>query len=276
MIAYSLNLGIFLLATSVLAEGPGGYMSPWSKGGSMTTFPAGPQKETKGTPFNLIVSNKSDIVNDYEWDFTDFLFSLGYEHDFDYGKRLPGSMQANVGGSNITISDTIFQWYSPDCKDPKLACLQISYWIQHMGSKYGPRFITAAIANSSSEGIQVIENGYDLARDQIVSRATLNYTSELLRNNNNRTQAFKSTVVFNDTELLANVSASDLRSNVGTDRRVPILLVERHTVSENDTLKEFPLSTPSIHGSGATSIANHFLCAKVGFSLLNLVALFIL
>lgn len=111
-----------------------------------------------------------------------------------------------------------------------------------------------------------------------MSRATLNSTNALIRDNTNRTQAFKTTVVFNDTELLANISDTDLQSGVGTDRRVPILLVERLIVSENDTLKEFPFSDPSLQGNGAPSITRRFPFARtmVNSLLLTLIALLIL
>lgn len=277
MLAYSLNLGVLFLVTCVLAEGPGGYMSPWSVGGNMTTFPR--QDGTKGTPFNLIISNKSDIAINQEFEFTHYFHSLGYEDNVEYKNTLPRSMQANVGGSNFPITSTEFEWYSPDCKNPQLACLQFIYWPQQGArNDYGARFITAAMANSSAEGVKVIDNGYDLARDQIVSRATLNSTSAPIRDNTNRTQAFKTTVVFNDTELLANISATDLQSGIGTDRRVPILLVEKLIVSENDTLKEFPFSDPSLHGNGAPSITRRFPSARtmIKSALFTLVASLIL
>lgn len=43
------------------------------------------------------------------------------------------------------------------------------------GNETAAVFIGAAIAHSTADGVKVVENGYDLARDEMVARATSSY-----------------------------------------------------------------------------------------------------
>lgn len=102
-------------------------------------------------------------------------------------------------------------------------------------------FIGAAIAHSTADEVKVVENGYDLARDEIVARATSSHSGQPVIDYSNKSLAYKTTVVYYDTELLSNISASDLLDNIGTDHRVPILLVETLSAPFKESTKSYPI-----------------------------------
>lgn len=109
--------------------------------------------------------------------------------------------------------------------------------------KAGATFISAAmtVPDEAQSDDTVIENGYDLGRDQFIARVTLNNTGAPVLDRTNKTQEFKTSVVYNDTKLLSNITADNLQFNIGTDGRIPILLVVKTDIPNNETPKTFPL-----------------------------------
>lgn len=241
MLAYLLLLCLTFFVQFVAADRPGGYNSPYTWGGSMVTIPKNRNNnETKGVPLNIILSNKTDPRYDAPppWS-DDYLFSLGYGHKSpEPVNALSFNDSMELGKSGRYISPHAYL-FSSDCKKPENACLQLTPGTQN-NEYFGATFITAALAKSTADGVKIIENGYDLARDQFVARATSSYSGEPVLHYQNKSFAFKTTVVYNDTELLANVSANDLRDNVGTDRRVPILYVEVLKAPFKEPTKSYP------------------------------------
>lgn len=214
----------------------------------MTTVPRDAANNgTKGLPLNLIISNKSEVHYTSSPGIFHFFESLGY--------GIPG-YNNSVSSNTLTMDDRMNiglnslylpypKFFSIDCKDSQNPCLQFSFAHQIdadgvLDNQNGAVFVTAALARSTSGGVKVVENGYDLARDQIVSKATSSYSGEPIVDSANKSIAYKTTLVYNDTELLSNISASDLRDNVGTDRRVPVLLVEKLTAPFNEPTKSYP------------------------------------
>lgn len=214
----------------------------------MTTVPRDPANNgTKGLPLNLIISSKSEIHYTSSPGIFHFFESLGYGipgyNNSVSSNTLTMDDRMNIGPNSLYLPYPKF--FSSDCKDPQNACLQFSFVHQIdddgvLDDQAGAVFVTAALAHSSAGDVKVNENGYDLARDQIVAKATSSYSGEPIVDSANKSIAYKTTVVYNDTELLSNISANDLRDNVSTDRRVPILLVEKLTAPFNEPTKSYP------------------------------------
>lgn len=247
-----LLLCLLALIALVAADGPGGYISPWSMGGNMTTIPDSPSSNaTKGLPLNLIISNKSDINMGGDLPtLSNFVYSLGFNgpspDSLSRLTKLPLNDTISVAGyKNGYLRQPEF--YSQGCLDSTKSCLQFVFSTQikrnqsSFDAETAAVFIGAAIAHSTADGVKVVENGYDLARDEIVARATSSYSGQPVIDYSNKSLAYKTTVVYNDTELLSNVSASGLIDNVGTDRRVPILLVETLSAPFKESTKSYPI-----------------------------------
>lgn len=239
----------------VAADGPDGYISPWSRGGNMTTVPLDPQNNrTRGMPLNLIISNKSDIhsySNPYDsppqW-YHDYFTSLGYGRvnyqDRSHFNVLPLNdtvMLMGRAGPSFIIAD----FFSPDCKDSNNPCLQFLYGTESTSTadknyENSAAFVSSALVHSTNDSVEITDNGYDLARDQLVARATSSYSGEPVLHYSNKSIAYKTTVVYNDTELLSNVLSNELRDNVGTDAHVPVLLVKILYAPFNESTKSYP------------------------------------
>ena len=275
MILPVLNLlSILALVAFCSADDPGGYVNPASLGGNMTATPANSQnKGTGGKLINVIISNKSDHSLLSEDGMSTYLGSLGYESGPCHaGDRLVGD-QANVGNGKDTIMSTVFTWHSPRCDLVQNPSLRFNYWTQTDSSKkQGAHFIAAAVVLPNKEGDQVVENGYDLGRDEFVAQATVNNTNTPVARRYNNTLEYRTQVVYNDTELLSNISAHDLQFNVGTDGRVPILLVSIVQSSSNETAKVYPIPHLSHPGSQASLASNLLWTVTVTITIMAIFA----
>lgn len=243
----------------------------------MTTLPECISNSTSGMPFNLIISNNSDYLSGYESDH-DYYRSLGYAHESEsnnFTNVLPDRFCTRPGGQEFMVVRSGALWFSPDCQNPQNPCLQFSRSHQTLHSP-GATFINAAIANATAEGIKVIQNGYDLARDQFVKRATSNHTGVPVFHHSNHSTAFKTTVVYNDTELLANMSANNLEYNIGTDRRVPILLVEKLYAPFNETPVSYPQYSPQVNAASPfpTMSTVHYKSLGITMLMMTFISLF--
>lgn len=240
-------LSVLAMAHFCLAEGPGGYVDPATRDGKMTTTPVYLDKNvTKGQPMNVIISNKSEASILEDLGAHNFYKSLGFLpgpcHTKDDTNR---TKEANVGGIGWgAMGSEDAKWQFPECGSPTNPVLRFTYWIQYDAlGKAGATFISAAmtVPDEAQSDDTVIENGYDLGRDQFIARVTLNNTGAPVLDRTNKTQEFKTSVVYNDTKLLSNITADDLQFNIGTDGRIPILLVEKTDIPNNETPKTFPL-----------------------------------
>lgn len=201
----------------------------------------------KQQPFNVILSSHSDEgVLDHS-NITNYMTSLGYE----MGKCPTGDQGPPLTGDD---SSSMFR-HSPECDTSQNESLYFHYvWKPSENTTQYAVFIAAAMVIPSKNGDRVIDNGFDLGRDAFVSRATLNNTGGPIASSSNKDMKslnieYRTSVVYNDTSLLANVSKQDFASDVGTDGRIPILVVHRSNGTGNETPKAFP--TPN-----ATSAAD--------------------
>ena len=267
-----LLLCLLALIALVAADGPGGYISPWSMGGNMTTIPHSTSNGTKGLPYNLIISNKSDLhTSAPPAQPRDYFISLGYGaatyRDLSRLPILPLNDTVALRGPDGPALPRA-KAFAPECKDTRGNCLQFSDEAQEdaatsENNETTAVFIAAVLAHATADGVKVAENGYDLARDQLVARATSSYSGEPIIDHSNKNIAYKTTVVYNDTELLSNVSASDLRDNISTDRRVPILLVEVLHAPFNESTKSYPGFESGAASGSLLSVILFALCSSM-------------
>lgn len=202
-----------------------------------------------------------------------YISSLGYPSFPCPTGDSRNTQRANVYGKIVLVGNTDMIRHSPECETSQNVSLRFNYYFQDYYYQSGNTsdravFIAAAMVIPDKEGDKVIENGYDLGRDAFVARVTLNNTNGPIadaRNDlNNRIRsgftpvAYRTKVVYNDTDLLANVSTQNFAYNVGTDRRVPILVVNKFNASSNETLASFPLPkrSTSHHGGQAGLVSS--------------------
>ena len=221
----------------------------------------------------MIISNKSDHSLLSEDGMSTYLGSLGYESGpCQAGDRVVGD-QANVGNGKDTIMSTVFTWHSPRCDLVQNPSLRLNYWTQTDLSKHqGAHFIAAAVVLPNKDGDQVVKNGYDLGRDEFVAQATVNNTNTPVAHRYNNTLEYRTQVIYNYTELLSNIWAQDLQFSVGTDGRVPILLVSIVQSSSNETPKVYPTPHSSHPGSQAGLASCHPWTATVTITVTAILA----
>lgn len=198
-------------------------------------------------PFNVILSSYSDEGMLDHWNMSDYMTSLGYA----LGKCATGDR-----GPPITSDEDSGMFrHSPECDTSRTESLYFHYvWKPSENTTQDAVFIAAALVIPGKNGDRVIDNGFDLGRDAFVSRATLNNTGGPIASFANTVSKssnieFRTSVMHNDTSLLANVSKQNFANNVSTDGRIPILVIHRSNVAGNEAPRHFP--TPN-----ATSAAD--------------------
>lgn len=200
----------------------------------------------------------------YEPGMATYISSLGYPNSACPTGDTRSTQRANVDGKLALVSNTDMTRHSPECETSQNVSLRFNYYFQSGNSSAYALFIAAAMVIPDKDGDRVIENGYDLGRDAFVARATLNNTNGPIADAWNGPEyrpppvAYRTKVVYNDTDLLANVSTQNFAYNVGTDRRVPILVVNKFNASSNETLASFPLPkrSTSHHGGQAGLVSS--------------------
>lgn len=194
---------------------------------------------TKGYPLNVIISDKSDSDLRNRIGVSNYFRALGFQEGPCSTGAPVGVQKANIGNGVSNADNTIYIFHLEGCDKSNTSSLQITDWVQEDSKgNLGATFISAVVAVPDKEGDKVVTNGYDQGRDQFVARATSNGTGAPVVHPINKSK-YTTTVVYNDTQLLADTSASDLKGNIGTDRRVPILQVSRASSSGQTDLSSY-------------------------------------
>lgn len=183
---------------------------------------------TQGYPLNVIISAKSDPGLKNKSALTSYITSLGLDEGHCPSGAPLDELKANVGNGDVVAQNGTNIFHTRRCVEPNTANFQVVYWMQKdEHDNIGAIFIAATITVSNKlGGDSPIANAYDLGRDEFVARATSNGAgAPVVYPINNSSYIGK--VVYNDTQLLANVSDKDLSGGVGTDGRVPILEVTK-------------------------------------------------
>lgn len=182
---------------------------------------------TQGYPLNVIISAKSDPGLKNRSTLTSYITALGLDEGHCPSGAPLDELKANVGNGDVVAQNGTNIFHTRRCVEPKTANFQVVYWTQKdEHDNVGAIFISAATIVSPKQGDSPMENAYDAGRDLFVERATSNGTGtggvHPISN-----PGYAAKVVYNDTQLLANISNHNLSGNIGTDGRVPILEVTK-------------------------------------------------
>ncbi|KDE09366.1 hypothetical protein MVLG_00680, partial [Microbotryum lychnidis-dioicae p1A1 Lamole] len=133
---------------------------------------------TLGEPINIVVSGNSDSYILTEHGFQDWSLSIQYAIQPD-DITLGGKQLADLGDGNGPQNQTDLLRY--DYNQPKLGSgLEIIYGGSHFRywQQNGPKansnawFLAASVEKSLGEGHNIVPNGYDRGRDELVGNAT--------------------------------------------------------------------------------------------------------
>lgn len=198
----------------------------------------------KKQPINVIISNKSDASVLKHIGLMDYFKSLGYDLD-NCMTGAPNNQTANVSNGTYILNRFNYNWHSAECETSRgKPVLYLHAWTQNRtNEELGALFIAATVLTPDKQGDKVEQNGYDRGRDLFVSRATLDYSNNYIGSAANKSMEYKTQVVYNDTQLLANMP-KDLDGAVTTDGRVPILLVEHRAIPSDQMPISYPGTMP--------------------------------
>ncbi|TRM64836.1 hypothetical protein BD626DRAFT_429258 [Schizophyllum amplum] len=159
-----------------------GYFNPSDNGGSMLTQVDGTYPEGLGEPLNMIISANSDddVLVDQKSNggFRAYFTSIGF------GSECLGQVdvlvqRANLGDGNDYANQTsLLRWDYGDanfgtCKESVNGGNHFRYWVQNgTDQNSGAYFIAASYEKSAKDSHDIVTNGYNIARDEIVGNIT--------------------------------------------------------------------------------------------------------
>jgi len=145
------------------------------------TFPAG-----LGEPINIILTTNSDaaVLVDQQNDggLRNYFQAVGFAGEC-LGQHSGSDQAANLGDGNGYLNETaVIRW---DYGDPALGTCEetvdggnhFRYWVQNgKDADSGAIFMAMSYEEPIAEGHDIIDNGYNLARDWFIGNATGNQT----------------------------------------------------------------------------------------------------
>jgi len=201
-----------------------GFTDPRNNGGSMLTrLDASSQL---GEPLNVIISDQSDKDVLTSSGLSEYFESLYFSPGSCAGISLGGSQQANLGDETGYINQTDvlrFNYYSGDsgtCLESVKGGNHLRYWIQNGSSaNTNAVFIAASVEMPAQQSHMIVNNGYDLGRDQLTGNAT---------NSTGTTSpgGYKYTTTMQQVNLLQNVQTSQINHGISIDGNVNVLTVK--------------------------------------------------
>ncbi|KAG8952973.1 hypothetical protein FRC04_003425 [Tulasnella sp. 424] len=161
---------------------PWGFYDPDLNGGSWLTSVPNTYPPGLGEPLNVIISAWSDydVLQDKESDggLRNYFLSLGFSGEC-LGQSLGSKQAANVGDGHGLLNETaVIRWnygdpYVGSCKETIEGGNHFRYWTQNgPDAKSGAVFLAVSYELPIDKGHDLIQNGYNLARDWLVGNAT--------------------------------------------------------------------------------------------------------
>ncbi|KAL1747126.1 hypothetical protein HDZ31DRAFT_80707 [Schizophyllum fasciatum] len=159
-----------------------GYYNPKDNGGALLTQVDGTYPEGLGEPLNLIISANSD--DDVLVDQEDNGGVRGYFASIGFGGECLGQVdtlvqRANLGdGDGYTNQTGLLRWDYGDpnfgtCKESVNGGNHFRYWVQNgTDENSGAYFLAASYEKPAKEQHDIVKDGYNIARDQIVGNIT--------------------------------------------------------------------------------------------------------
>ncbi|KAF9046306.1 hypothetical protein BJ165DRAFT_1470517 [Panaeolus papilionaceus] len=161
---------------------PEGYYNPLHAGGSLltiipVTFPMG-----QGEPLNAIISGNSDprVLKDIEMNggLRNYFLSFGFSGEC-LGQHAGSNQAANLGDGNGPKNETsVIRWNYGDpqlgaCKETIEGGNHFRYWVQDGPSgNSGAIFMAVSYEMPLVHQHDIIANGYNLGRDQLIGNIT--------------------------------------------------------------------------------------------------------
>lgn len=161
---------------------PWGFYDPSLNGGSWLTSVPNTYPPGMGEPLNVIISAWSDydVLQDQESNggLRNYFLSLGFSGEC-LGQSLGSKQAANVGDGHGLLNETaVIRWnygdpYVGSCKETIEGGNHFRYWAQNgPDAKSGAVFLAVSYELPIDKGHDIIQNGYNLARDWLVGNAT--------------------------------------------------------------------------------------------------------
>lgn len=222
-----------------------GFYNPTTNGGSMLTGNTG----AGGEPLNVIISDKSSPGVLYQDGFEEFARALYYSPGSCLGISEGGYQTANLGdGNGYKPQTNIFRYNykqgdGGSCIESLKGGNHFRYWIQNgTAADSNAIFIAASVEKNSTYHHDIVPDGYNEGRDQLVNNATAGTLTS--------PGGFQYTVSkTTNSQLLSGISANQINHDISIDGIVDVLTV---TITKNGTIGAGRNSSSS-SGSSSTS-----------------------
>ncbi|WVW83712.1 hypothetical protein I302_105733 [Kwoniella bestiolae CBS 10118] len=166
-----------------------GYTNPADNGGYMLTIVNGTYPAGLGEPLNVILSADSDkevlVKSTDKGGFLNYMLVAGLGEEC-LGQHLGSIQEANLGDSQGNVSEVEelrYNYGNPyigTCQETFNGGLHLRYWIQNTTNAY---FLAVSVEMDLNSGHDIVRNGYNIGRDQLVSNLTgTNIVTEDLTN----------------------------------------------------------------------------------------------
>ncbi|WVR07193.1 hypothetical protein IAU60_004234 [Kwoniella sp. DSM 27419] len=165
-------------SATALGKRASGYNNPESNGGYMLTIVNGTYPAGLGEPLNIILSADSDkdvlVKSTEKGGFLNYMLIAGQGEEC-LGQHLGSDQEANLGDGkgNVTeVEELRYNYGNPyigTCQETFDGGSHARYWIQNTTGAY---FLAASVEMDLSSGHDIVPNGYNLGRDQIVGNLT--------------------------------------------------------------------------------------------------------
>ncbi|KAF9504997.1 hypothetical protein BS47DRAFT_1354503 [Hydnum rufescens UP504] len=218
-LALLFGLSSFVLVSATPTKRVVAYINPAGNGGSMLDSSAG-----LGEPLNIIVSglSSSDVLN--IGGLENWAKSIQFTTTC-FGVSLGGSQTANLGDGQGWVSQLAVLRY--DFGDPGIgSCLEslaggnhFRFWKQ---STTGAYFLASSVEKWAGENHNIVPNGYDLGRDNIVSSIVGSAS------NGSGTTSYNGVTYLNIVEYVSGLltpGSSGINHGISIDGRVAVITV---------------------------------------------------
>ncbi|WVF71612.1 hypothetical protein IAT40_006420 [Kwoniella sp. CBS 6097] len=165
-------------SASTLSKRASGYTNPADGGGYMLTIVNGTYPEGLGEPLNIILSADSDkevlVKSLDDGGYLNYMLIAGQGEEC-LGQHLGSDQSANLGDGkgNVTeVEELRYNYGNPyigTCQETFNGGSHLRYWIQNNTGAY---FMAASVEMDLNSGHDIVRNGYNLGRDQVVGNLT--------------------------------------------------------------------------------------------------------
>ncbi|OCF43139.1 hypothetical protein I317_02983 [Kwoniella heveanensis CBS 569] len=165
-------------SSHALRKRASGYTNPADGGGYMLTIVNGTYPAGLGEPLNIILSADSDkevlVKSTEDGGYLNYMLIAGQGEEC-LGQHLGSDQSANLGDGkgNVTeVEELRYNYGNPyigTCQETFNGGSHLRYWIQNTTGAY---FMAASVEMDLNSGHDIVRNGYNLGRDQVVGNLT--------------------------------------------------------------------------------------------------------